>query len=402
MFPASLIRKAVIAALWFMFLTFPILVVKVNTIEHTIVWRWMNLIYAGVAAFAGVMVLGRRHLVPFPDPDPATFKNARWVRIGPLPHGKAGRSLMLAAGLALGLGFPVFGQYQLTIVTTALMYVILGLGLNIAVGLAGLLHLGYMAFYAIGAYTYALLNLHFGFSFWAALPLGGLTAALFGVVLGIPVLRLKGDYLAIVTLGFGEITRIVLENFDELTNGPSGIANIPGPAPAGIVLSPEGHITCMYYIALVLALLTALFTARIQDSRVGRALMAMREDEIASAAMGIDISRTKLTAFSLSSAVAGVAGVVFAAKTGFINPQSFTFMESAIVLSIVVMGGMGSIKGIAIAAVILTLLPEYLKALGDLRMMLFGLIMAAMMIYRPQGLVTDVRKVYRLEREKGA
>jgi branched-chain amino acid transport system permease protein len=294
--------------------------------------------------------------------------------------------------------FPFINQYQTTILTTALMYVILGLGLNIAVGLAGLLHLGYVAFYAVGAYTYALLNLHFGLGFWTCVPIGGFLAALFGLALGIPVLRLRGDYLAIVTLGFGEIMRMVLENWNEFSFGPSGISQIPKPGFFGMELTTSQNIMYVYYLAIALAVLTVFCTYRLQNSRIGRALMAMREDEIASQAMGVDITRTKLSAFALSATFAGVAGVLFAAKTSFINPQSFTFMESAIILSIVVLGGMGSILGVIIGALILILLPEYLRELGNYRMLIFGASMVIMMIFKPQGIISNVRKTYKFDK----
>ncbi len=294
--------------------------------------------------------------------------------------------------------FPfIFSSYQTSIITTALIYVVLGLGLNIVVGLAGLLDLGYVAFYAVGAYFYALLNHHFGFSFWLALPLGALLAACFGIILGFPVLRLRGDYLAIVTLGFGEIIRLILENWDKLFFGPSGIAGIDKPGFFGIELiqkSVSHSIVYIYYITLALVIFTIFFVARLKNSRIGRAWIALREDEIACQAMGINRMRTKLAAFALGATWAGMAGVMFAAKTTFINPASFTFMESAIILSIVVLGGMGSILGVILGAFFLVLLPEYLREIGDYRMLAFGASMVLMMVFRPQGLISDIRKKY--------
>jgi branched-chain amino acid transport system permease protein len=413
MFKLSEIKKSLIVALWFIFLTFPIMVIKVNTIENVIIWRWKNMFMIGIGTFA-ISIVWRY----FQENETAGQKFAALFTQNPLtrriqrviPAGRPTKDNIIRESnptiqrmfygllVVVALIFPFANDYQTTILTTALMYVTLGLGLNIAVGLAGLLHLGYVAFYAVGAYTYALLHLYYGMGFWMALPLGGILATLFGIALGIPVLRLRGDYLAIVTLGFGEITRIVLVNWDALTHGPSGIALIPKPGLFGMELTSQQSIMYVYYLAVGMALLTVFATYRLQNSRIGRALMAMREDEIASQAMGIDITRTKLTAFALSAFFAGTAGVLFAAKTGFINPQSFTFMESAIILSIVVLGGMGSIIGVIIGALILILLPEYLREVGNYRMLIFGASMVIMMIFRPQGIVSNVRKIYKIDK----
>jgi len=395
MIKAAYLKKSMIAALWLIFLTFPISVIKVNTIENTINWRWLNALISGSVGFIFSYIWNF-----FQDkkqtPKVKSATSDKFAFLGDIEKSKSIKNIFYASMIILAAVIPLAGQYQTTIITTALLYVILGLGLNIAVGMAGLLHLGYVAFYAVGAYTYALLHLHFGIGFWIALPLGGLVAAVFGIILGLPVLRLKGDYLAIVTLGFGEIVRIVLENWNDFSQGPSGISGIPGPWFFGIKLNSYQHIMYIYYVALMLTILVIVFTNRLQNSRIGRALMAMREDEIASEAMGIDITKTKLTAFAFSAAIAGVAGVLFAAKTTFINPQSFTFMESAIILSIVVLGGMGSITGVIIAALVLILLPEYLRELGNYRMIIFGASMVLMMLFRPQGLISNVRKIYKI------
>ncbi|HER62571.1 MAG TPA: branched-chain amino acid ABC transporter permease, partial [Desulfobacteraceae bacterium] len=298
------------------------------------------------------------------------------------------------------LVFPhIFSTYQTNIMVTALMYVMLGLGLNIVVGVAGLLDLGYVAFYAVGAYSYALLNLHFGIGFWTALPIGAILAAAFGIVLGFPVLRLRGDYLAIVTLGFGEIIRLILENWNEFSQGPSGISGIPRPGFFGIELSLDQAIIYLYYLMILLVMFTIFVVNRLQNSRIGRAWFALREDEIACQAMGIDKTRTKLTAFALGATWAGMVGVIFAAKTTFVNPASFTFLESAIILCIVVLGGMGSIVGVTIGAFVLILLPEYLRAFADFRMVVFGAILVVMMVFRPQGLISNIRRTYTFSRE---
>ena len=297
-----------------------------------------------------------------------------------------------------------------------LIYVMLGWGLNIVVGLAGLLDLGYVAFYAVGAYSYALLAKTFGLSFWILLPLAGILASFWGVLLGFPVLRLRGDYLAIVTLAFGEIIRIVLINWVDLTNGYAGITGIPRPtffgipfnadddgfaAVFGLEFSPIYRTIFLYYLILALALLTAFVTIRLRRLPVGRAWEALREDEIACRSLGINTTNTKLTAFAMGAMFAGFAGSFFAARQGFISPDSFTFLESATILSIVVLGGMGSQIGVAIAAVAMIGGTEIMRELDFLklifgstfdptqyRMLLFGFAMVLIMIWRPRGLIS--------------
>ncbi len=391
------LKNAILVSLWFMFLTFPIMVVRVNTIEKVVQWRWMNLLYVGVGAFALSFVwdwmLKRRETGGRPDaagPGAA----AGWMN-----RLTANRALLAPVVVACCLAAAVFpfvaSMYQVNIVITALIYVVLGLGLNIVVGLSGLLVLGYVAFYAVGAYSYALLNHHFDLGFWTVLPIGAGLGALFGILLGFPVLRLRGDYLAIVTLGFGEIIRLVLENWSDFSMGPSGVSGIDRPALFGMKLSVNEASIYMYFIILGLAVLSVFLINRLKGSRIGRAWMALREDEIACQAMGIDKTWAKLSAFALGAAWAGLVGVVFAGKTVFVNPSSFTFMESAIILAIVVLGGMGSITGVILAALIIMLLPEFLREFSLYRMLIFGAAMVLMMIVRPQGLVSGERKVYR-------
>lgn len=384
-------------SLWFMLLTFPIMVIRVNTIEKVIEWRWRNMALVGIGSFLFSFVwrlfLNRkergRTLTSEKNTDPRTIGGRL------LEDSRIYRPALAALGL-FALAFPfLFSSYQTNIMTTALIYVMLGLGLNIVVGLAGLLDLGYVAFYAVGAYSYALLNHHFGLGFWTALPLGALLGALFGILLGFPVLRLRGDYLAIVTLGFGEIIRLILENWNAFSFGPSGISNIPRPGFFGITLSLHEATIYLYYLMIASCLFTIFVVNRLQNSRIGRAWVALREDEVACEAMGIDKTWTKLTAFGLGAAWAGMVGVIFAAKTTFINPASFTFMESAMILSIVVLGGMGSILGVILGAFLLILTPEYLRAFSAYRMLLFGTTMVLMMIFRPQGIVTNIRRVCR-------
>jgi branched-chain amino acid transport system permease protein len=396
-------KQSVVVSLWFMFLTLPIMVIKVNTIENVIEWRWMNMIYVGAGSFILSFVwryLSGKDILRRKD-DIITAQGGRRSFLQRLVSEKKLSLPGLGIVAVIALFFPfVSSIYQTNIMTTALMYVVLGLGLNIVVGQAGLLNLGYVAFYAAGAYTYALLYHHFGVGFWLALPLGALAATILGILLALPVLRLQGDYLAIVTLGFGEITRLVLENWNEFSFGPSGISGIPRPGLFGMEMGMHDATVYLYFLMILLCIITIFVVNRLQDSRIGRALLALREDEIACQAMGIDKTRVKLTAFALGSTWAGLVGVIFAAKTTFVNPASFTFLESAMILSIVVLGGTGSIIGIIIGALLLILLPEYLRAFSDYRMLLFGIIMVIMMIFRPQGIVTGVRKTYEFHTEE--
>lgn len=396
------IKKSALVSLWFMFLTFPIMVIRVNPIEKIVEWRWENMFFIGVGSF--VLSFVWRYLIKRKETSAKRIEAGEKINI-PFTRKitddpKLYMPLLAALGIFAAL-FPfIFSTYQVNVMATVLMYVMLGLGLNIVVGLAGLLDLGYVAFYAVGAYSYALLNYHFGVSFWIALPVGAMMGACFGILLGFPVLRLRGDYLAIVTLGFGEIIRLILENWNEFSFGPSGIANIPRPSFFGMEFSLQSATTYIYFIMIALVIFTVFVVNRLQNSRIGRAWIALREDEIACQAMGIDKVRTKLTAFALGATWAGMAGVIFAAKTTFINPASFTFLESAIILSIVVLGGMGSVMGVIFGAFILILLPEYLRAFSDFRMLLFGGIMVLMMVFRPQGLVSNVRRTYELKRQE--
>ena len=387
-------KKSLLIAAWFMFLTFPIMVIRVNTIEKTIVWRWENLLIVGVSSFVLSYIwrflMLRRERGAKQVAAAAAENRARVLRA--MIDDRRILYPGLAAFAALIVAFPfLFSVYQVNIMISALIYVMLGLGLNIVVGLAGLLDLGFVAFYAVGAYAYALLNEHFGLGFWMVLPMAACLGAFVGILLGFPVLRLRGDYLAIVTLGFGEIIRLVLENWGDFTHGPSGISNIPHPGFFGLEFGLQGSIIFMYYLMICLVVFTIVVVTRLKYSRIGRAWLALREDEIACQAMGIDKTKTKLMAFSLGATWAAMAGVVFAAKTSFINPASFTFMESAMILSIVVLGGMGSTVGVILGALILILLPEYLRAFAEYRMIVFGAVMVLFMVFRPQGLIRDRR-----------
>ena len=321
------------------------------------------------------------------------------------------KKLFLPLVAVVGLLFPfVGGNYALTVAITALIYVLLGLGLNIVVGLAGLLDLGFVAFYAVGAYCYALGAEHFGLGFWGALPLAASMAACLGCVLAFPVLRMHGDYLAIVTLGFGEIIRLILNNWIDFTGGPNGI-RAPYPTFFGLEFTrsarAEGgqtfheffgleyssdyrymfiYLTLILFVALVIYLVS-----RLKHMSIGRAWEALREDEIACRSLGINHVTVKLSAFAIGASIAGVAGVFFACYQGFINPTSFNFFESALILAIVVLGGLGSISGVVIAAVVLSVLPEILRQFAEYRVLLLGIIMVVTMIWKPKGLISSSR-----------
>ncbi len=302
--------------------------------------------------------------------------------------------LLYALALACAIMIPLgLNRYHIDVLTQVGIYVTLALGLNIVVGLAGLLDLGYIAFYAVGAYTYGLLSTRVGLSFWEVLPLGALLAAIFGILLGIPVLRLRGDYLAIVTLGFGEMIRITLNNWDSFTRGPNGIIGIGRPKILGFTFSDPIH---YYYLILAIVLLTIFVVDRLNRSRIGRAWTAMRDDEVAAEAMGIDLMKTKLLAFSLGATWAGFAGVFFASKMTFISPESFTFFESVIILCMVVLGGMGSVPGVILGAAMLVILPEMMRQFALYRMLIFGGAMVVMMVLRPQGLIASPRRAIAL------
>ncbi|MBI3008308.1 MAG: branched-chain amino acid ABC transporter permease [Candidatus Omnitrophica bacterium] len=296
-------------------------------------------------------------------------------------------------------------QYHIDVMTTAGIYVTLALGLNVVVGFAGLLNLGYAAFFAIGAYTYALMNLYFRWPFWAVLPVSAVSGALFGVLLGFPTLRLRGDYLAIVTLGFGEIVRITFNNL-EWTGGPNGLLGIAHPTLIFPSRLDWSHLKIFnfgveslpyYYLVLGMVIVVAFLLMRLDNSRLGRAWIAIREDEVAAATMGIDPTRLKLLAFVIGSAIAGVAGCVFAGKQGTITPDSFDFILSVMLLAMVVLGGLGSIPGVIIGAIILSVLPELLRGFAIYRMLFFGLSMILIMLFRPQGIVGSLRRKMELK-----
>ncbi|MEN0570913.1 high-affinity branched-chain amino acid ABC transporter permease LivM [Serratia nevei] len=333
---------------------------------------------------------------------------------GTTPRQKLLAALLIVAAVAWPF---LVSRGTVDIATLTLIYVMLGLGLNVVVGLSGLLVLGYGGFYAIGAYTYALLNHYYGLGFWESLPLAGIVTAAFGFLLGFPVLRLRGDYLAIVTLGFGEIVRILLLNNTEITGGPNGISQIPKPTFFGLEFNrsvrdggwdtfhnffglkydPSDRIVFLYLVALLLVVLTLFVINRLLRMPLGRAWEALREDEIACRSLGLSPTRIKLTAFTISAAFAGFAGTLFAARQGFVSPESFTFVESAFVLAIVVLGGMGSQFAVILAAILLVMSRELMRDLNEYSMLLLGALMVLMMIWRPQGLLPMKRPQLKLQ-----
>ena len=419
--PAAL-REAALAGVVMLLLGIPLLGFKTIQQPHGLGletrWSWVAVAVAVVAA-------GRFLLALWYAQRAGRTQRERAAVAPPISlEARPGRRLerfLGPAGIALALALPflpfpsTYNRYVLDVGILVLTYVMLGWGLNVVVGLAGLLDLGYVAFYAVGAYSYALLSLYFGWGFWECLPVAGMLAASFGIMLGFPVLRLRGDYLAIVTLGFGEMVRVIIVNWQSLTNGPNGITGIPRPSFFGIPFtanpgegqlsfhtlfglefSPTHRIYFLYYVILALALLTNAFTLRIRKLPIGRAWEALREDEIACRSLGINPTNTKLTAFAIGAMFGGFAGSFFAARQGFISPESFTFIESAIILAIVVLGGMGSQLGVVIAAIVLIGGPEVVRDLAEYRMLAFGGLMVLIMIWRPRGVLAHREPTIRL------
>ena len=420
------LKDATLAALVTLGLCIPIVLLRTDqtqSVDLGLTPR-IGMVASFVAAVFGARMLyhllqarnaGRPILVQKAAPPRPVVKGFSWAQAG------------LYAFMGVAMTFPMIvfliqgglneSRYWVDLGILILTYVMLGWGLNIVVGLAGLLDLGYVAFYAVGAYSYALLSTTFGLSFWICLPLAGILAAFWGILLGFPVLRLRGDYLAIVTLAFGEIIRLVLINWVDFSGGGAGISSIPRvtffgvpftanedgfAATFGLTFSPMHRVIFLYYLILGLAFLTAFVTLRLRKLPVGRAWEALREDEIACRSLGINTTNTKLTAFSIGAMFGGFAGSFFAVRQGFVSPESFTFLESAVILAIVVLGGMGSQLGVAIAAIVMVAGPELLRNLGflkavfgetfdpnEFRFLIFGLGMVAMMIWRPRGLISE-------------
>ena len=430
---AGSLRDAGIAALVAFALFGPIVGMRTVTGRAnnlTLPYEWLQVAVIVAAVFFGRLLL--QHFVWNTNRPKKAGAGALLPRLPTEGMGKLAAPLFLLLAFAIPVYTIYFApgqsRYVIGVGTLILTYVMLGWGLNVVVGLAGLLDLGYVAFYAVGAYSYALLATTFGWSFWICLPLAGIAAAFWGILLGFPVLRLRGDYLAIVTLAFGEIIRLVLINWVDLTNGPNGISQIPRPSffglefkageggfaeAFGLTHSPNHRIVFLYYLILLLALVTSFVTTRIRNLPVGRAWEALREDEIACRSLGINTTNTKLTAFAIGAMFGGFAGSFFATRQGFISPESFNFLESATILAIVVLGGLGSQIGVAVAATVFIGGIELLRNLSLLkavfgpefdpsnyRMLAFGLVMVAIMVWRPRGLVSTRRPSVHLKERR--
>lgn len=406
------LREAVVAGLIMIGLALPLLGFQLENQTGggvAIAYRFDWVVIAAFVAFFG------RFIIAFSRPWVGQVFS-RKSRLAPRTitdsHSLTARLSSAHIGLVIGVValilpfLPISDRYIVDTATTVLIYVMLGLGLNIVVGLAGLLDLGYVAFYAVGAYSFALLSTTYGISFWLCLPLAGIMAAFFGIMIGFPVLRLRGDYLAIVTLGFGEIVRVILINFNTLTGGPNGIGSIPrltffgfpfaNSAPDGgmtfhqlfgIDYAPVHRVIFLYYVILVLVLVTAMVSTRLRRLPIGRAWEALREDEIACRSLGVNVTAVKLSAFATGAMFGGFAGTFFAARQGLVSPESFTFWESAMVLMIVVLGGLGSQTGVVLAAIAVVAIPEFARDLAHFRMLMFGAAMVMLMVWRPGGLI---------------
>jgi branched-chain amino acid transport system permease protein len=372
-----MLRRGFVWALWVGVLAFPFMGLR------TVLLSLIVLAVVPLTGAAHQAAALRRLFLP------AGAVLARWrKRLSAARVPSAGAFLVVLLVVPL-----ILNSYVVDVLTLAGLYVLLALGLNITVGYAGLLDLGYAAFYAIGAYTYAILSTRLGLPFWLGLPIGGIGAALSGMALGIVTLRLRGDYLAIVTLGFIQIVHLILNNWNSLTNGPNGILNVGRP-----VLSFPGlgrfvfiEPISFYYLILLLVGLALLAIRRLNGSWVGRAWIAIREDELAAEVMGTDTTRMKILAFTLGASVAGIAGVFFAGKFAFVSPESFTFLESVLILSMVVLGGMGNLVGVTLGAVLLVVLPELFRGFAAFRMLIFGAALVLMMMFRPQGILPGRR-----------
>lgn len=378
--------------------------------DYRLLW-YRPLLLAAIVALGKLVLLWRRQVHPTQPPHWLTaLRQPLHTSLQTLAAWP--RTLFYALlGMMAVLPF-VINEYWLTVLISVFIYVLLGLGLNIVVGLAGLLDLGFVAFYAVGAYSYALSAQYLGLGFWTALPFAMLLATCCGVLLGFPVLRMHGDYLAIVTLGFGEIIRLVLNNWLEFTGGPNGIA-APAPTFFGLEFAPAAtqggqplhevlgidydiayRYTFIYLLLLIIVVGTIFFVNRLKKMPLGRSWEALRDNEIACRSLGLNHVTIKLSAFSMGAMIGGLAGVFFAAWQGFINPTSFTFFESALILCIVVLGGGGSTVGVVTAAVVITLLPEVLREFSDYRIILFGGLMVVMMIWKPRGFVVAKRQQF--------
>ncbi|WP_029893574.1 ABC transporter permease subunit [Desulfohalovibrio reitneri] len=381
---------------WFFVLLWPLLGIHPDgslTFAETFeVWGYVSSVAVAVMLVYQLNKSGALEFVTTPL-ERVREKGARVYAMAP-------RWLWLAVLIGFALSYPMWTErYAQDVAVNVLIYICLGLGLNIVIGLCGLLDLGYIAFYGVGAYTYALLSVHFAIPFWLSLPVAAVLAAIAGCIIGYPTLRMRGDYLAIVTLGFGEIIRILLNNWMSLTNGPNGILGINAPGiwlpdfADGFTLEHLWlkQLDHIYYVILALAIFTIIAVRRLNFSRIGRAWEAIREDETAAELMGVNTFTLKLMAYASGAVFGGLAGAFFSARMRFVSPESFTFLESALVLAMVVLGGLGSIPGVILGALALIALPEIFREFELYRMLAFGGAMTLMMVVRPAGLIPAKR-----------
>lgn len=398
----SPITKIIVIAIWFIFLTCTIVGLRLS--DATITFRWSPLVIGGLILLGGLIWLVFNRLRyyfirPFKQ---LSGQATSFTNILTTPGAVRLEVILILLVLAL---FPwLLKEKYINVAIDTGIYVILALGLNIVVGLAGLLVLGYAGFFAIGAYTYALASIMLNCPFWLGLPLGAVITGLFGLLVGLPSLRLRGDYLAIVTLGFGEVIRYLLKNLPALTGGEKGLPNelfrgtINHPRIGHWLLSQPMH---YYYLTCLMVILTVLIIGRLNNSRIGRAWIAIREDELAATAVGINATRMKILAFILSAVWAGLAGVLYAAKMNYITPENFRFEHSALILAMVILGGMGNTVGVILGAIILYILPWVIRdqfpAFQDYRLLIYGATMIIMMLFRPQGLIGSKRRKVELK-----
>jgi branched-chain amino acid transport system permease protein len=391
----QLLKYWVLGMAWFFLLLWPLIGIGPQGLKFEATFKIVGLVALASILCLAVWRLNQRSALDWLTGPAGAASSAISRAVGKAPR-------WLSFGLLFAGAFVipfVADRYVLDVTINVLIYVCLGLGLNIVVGLCGLLDLGYIAFYGVGAYTYALLSLNFGLPFWLCLPLAAILAAAAGCVIGYPTLRMRGDYLAIVTLGFGEIVRIVLNNWMSLTKGPNGLLGISPPAvwrPSfgdgfNFELLHLRKLPHLYWVILGLTVFTIVAVYRLNHSRIGRAWEAIREDETAAELMGVNTFKLKLLAYAMGAVFGGLAGAFFAARMRFVSPGSFTFIESAMVLAMVVLGGMASIPGVFLGALALIALPEAFRDFEQYRMLAFGAAMVVMMLFRPKGLIPAPR-----------
>ena len=404
MIPASkkILKYYFFGLIWLFGLLWPLLGIHADgTLSFGNAFTVWFYIFAVTVVFVIGAVLNKQGLLTWISQPAGTLRTKLTALNSTIPQW-----VWLVVVAILAFIFPlVTGRYEQDVAINVLVYICLGLGLNIVIGLAGMLDLGYIAFYGVGAYTYAILSVNYQFSFWLSLPLAAGTASLAGCIIGYPTLRMRGDYLAIVTLGFGEIVRIILNNWMQLTNGPNGILGVNAPGIYFFSFADGFSIEhlylkklhYLYYVILLLCIFTIIAVRRLNVSRIGRSWEAIREDETAAELMGVNTYMLKLLAYAMGALFAGLAGAFFAARMRFVSPESFTFLESATVLAMVVLGGMGSIPGVILGALALIVLPEIFREFELYRMLCLGGAMVLIMVFKPGGFVPATRMGRRSE-----